>query len=734
MMKKSRQLKLIIAITFTILAMITFYKGASVTKQQMLYDKSNGEIVVVFHEELTDSSINSFMEKYKPYANIDKLIGDYALISVNEASNYETVLRSLKEDALVNTAQANSRVRIMSSTNDPYSDTQWYIDNSGQYITISKGLKRKVSSYEDVDMDVSEAWDYMAQTKAATKEVVIAVIDTGIDYKHPELADHMWINEGEIPGDNIDNDNNGYVDDIYGWDFYNNDATICHYNSNDKASDKDNDNHGTHVAGVIAALANNKLGIAGIASNVNVKIMSLKINGGSKGEGNLNSAIEAIKYATMMGADICNLSWGTDVYLEGLEEIMRESNMLFVTAAGNTGDDNDINPVYPASFTMDNLISVTFVDSNGMLTGLSNYGLDSVDLAAPGTDIYSTIVGGYGNMSGSSMAAPQVSAVAAMLYAQKDHLYAANVKDIITLNIKELEGLENYMIHGGIPSAYKAVVATDLLIQDKSAPVLTLSSSFDKAQMTVSVKVKDSGDSQVRVVKWIYGSKTIEDFKKGMNGTTVKNGKVNLSKAGKYTFYAVDYAGNETAKVYDVKEDKEAPKIVTTFTVSSNYKTRTVTVLASDKQSGVKRVKYMEGVKRAEDFLPAKAGITVTVKDGKGTFKVKKDGVYTIFAADNRGNITARPIIVKTVKITEFKFLSEDITIEVEGIFQLRSYVKPTAYTDKITYTSSNEKVAIVSSTGKITAISKGTVYITAKTASGLSSKCKVKVIPKKKE
>jgi subtilisin family serine protease len=128
--------------------------------------------------------------------------------------------------------------------------------------------------------------------------------------------------------------------------------------------------------------------------------MSLKINGGPKGTGNLASAVEAVKYATRMGADICNLSWGTSSYTASLEQVMKESDMLFIAAAGNTGDDNNNAPVYPASLKLDNLISVTFVDSAGELTGLSNYGSNTVDLAAPGEDILSTIVGNYSSMSG----------------------------------------------------------------------------------------------------------------------------------------------------------------------------------------------------------------------------------------------------------------------------------------------------------------------------------------------
>lgn len=651
-------------------------------------------------------------------------------------------LREFKEtggqsgETQIKLAETDKSIRIMSTTNDPFFDTQWYIENSGTYSNLSEVMKLDKESTKDIDMDVSEAWDSMQEAGLKKREVVVAVIDTGVDYLHPDLVGNMWVNTGEIPGDNIDNDNNGYVDDVNGWDFYNDDSTVCHYLYSKRsklnlALPMDNDNHGTHVAGIIAAVADNNIGIAGVASNISIKIMPLKINGGEKGDGSIADAIEAIKYATMMGADICNLSWGTTQYDAGLEEAIKESGMLFVAAAGNSGADNDGNPMYPASLDLDNLISVTFIDADGDLTGYSNYGRSSVDVAAPGDDIYSTIVGTYDTMSGSSMAAPQVSAVAALLYACNDHLYASNVKDIITGNLKELDNLKNVTAYGGIPDAYKAIMASGSLVQDKKAPELSFETIFDEDEMTVPVHVKDAGDSGIRVIKWIYGKKTAADFMHGVNGTTVVNNQVNLSKAGTYTFYAADNAGNETAVTYKVEEDKTAPKIMTTFKVASNYKTRTVKVSVTDDQSGIKRVKFMPGIMRAEDFLPAGSGTEIEIKDGKGLFKVKKDGVYTIFAADNRGNVIVRPILIKTVKATEFKFVNSEKTMETGDQFNLRIYIRPTGSTDAISYSSSDEKVAVVSSTGKVTALEEGEVYITAKTASGLTATCLITVQPK---
>lgn len=627
----------------------------------------------------------------------------------------------------------SSKLSSFGVSKDQYSDTQWYINNAGKYTKLTKLAAQEITSTPDVDMDVAEAWQAMANAGLKKKEVVIAIIDTGVDYQHPELADHMWINQGEIPGDNIDNDNNGYVDDVYGWDFYNNDSTVCHYVYSDLyqknlADPNDNDNHGTHVAGAIAAAMNNEIGIAGIASNIDIKIMSLKINGGKNGTGDMANAVKAIQYASMMGADICNLSWGSNQdYLE-LEAAMKESGMLFVAAAGNEGANIDDVPLYPASLELDNLISVTYIDADGDLTGYSNFGKKSVDIAAPGEDIFSTIVGSYSNASGSSMAAPQVSAVAALLYAYGDNLYASNVKDIILGNLKPISGLKDVTKYGGIPSAYKAILAAGSLQQDTQAPTLAFTTQYNQGDMTVLVDAADEGGSNLRVVKWMIGEKELKDFKKGTAGTTVVNHQVDFTKAGYYTFYAADYAGNEVSQVYEVTADTAPPKLSATFTVAPDYKSRTVTVKAGDSESGLKRVKYMEGTRTAEEFLPADAGTELKVTGDKGTFTTKKDGIYTIFAVDYRGNMTVKKIAVKTVKATGIKLNYKSKTLKLGDAFILRPVITPSGSTDLITYLSSNKKVAVVSPTGKVTALRTGKAYITARTASGLTVKCLITV------
>lgn len=303
-----------------------------------------------------------------------------------------------------------------------------------------------------VDINILPAWDIYNAT-ANKRQVIVAVIDTGIDNTHPELADAIWINPGEIPGDGIDNDGNGYVDDIYGWNFYhNNNQTYVGFE----------DSHGTHAAGTIAA---NKgaLGIVGITDNSYVKIMSLKALGSYRGSGTVEDVVEAIHYAETNGASICNLSFGTTIYDARLEEAISNSSMLFIVAAGNgdsagRGYSTDDSPIYPSAFASDNIISVANLLFDGGLSGSSNYGPASVDIAAPGSYVLSTVPGGlYSFMSGTSMAAPMVTGAAAMIYSRRPDIGLGEVRQIILNSARKMDGLNGKVATGGMLDVYAAL-------------------------------------------------------------------------------------------------------------------------------------------------------------------------------------------------------------------------------------------------------------------------------------
>lgn len=258
----------------------------------------------------------------------------------------------------------------------------------------------------DVDIDAPEAWDI----RSSALGITVAVIDTGIRYTHQDLAANAWTNPGETPGDRIDNDGNGYVDDVRGIDAYNRDGDPM-----------DDQGHGTHCAGTIGATGNNGIGLTGVAWGV--RLMALKFLS-STGSGTDSDAVICIDYARLKGAKILSCSWGgggAGASLQAAIERARTAGILMVAAAGNETNNNDLNPSYPASYPHDNIVSVASTTSTDALSSFSNYGATSVDLGAPGSSIYSTVSSSdtaYATYSGTSMATPHVSGALALLAAR----------------------------------------------------------------------------------------------------------------------------------------------------------------------------------------------------------------------------------------------------------------------------------------------------------------------------
>lgn len=289
---------------------------------------------------------------------------------------------------------------------------------------------------------------YTIHGTSNTKTIIVAVVDTGIDYNHEDLKDVLWVNEKEIPGNGIDDDNNGYVDDVYGIN-----TLVRDSEGRATGNNKDTHSHGTHVAGTIGAKQNNGIGIAGIASNV--KMMGIRTVPNSSDETDIDVA-ESFIYAAKNGAKIINCSFGksknegNNLIPETLKYIEDNYGVLVIAAAGNDSSDIDRRPTYPASHKANNLLIVASTTKSGSLSYFSNYGKINVDVAAPGSDVYSTTPGNkYASMSGTSMASPTTAGVAAEILSHYPNLSPTELKKVLMDSVTGSTRFSDKMVSGG---------------------------------------------------------------------------------------------------------------------------------------------------------------------------------------------------------------------------------------------------------------------------------------------
>ena len=314
-----------------------------------------------------------------------KSVSGLQVVKLPSGKELESAIAAYTADPAVLYAEPDYTVRIEGIPNDSSFNQLWGMNNTGQ-----------TGGTPDADINAPEAWDITT----GSADVVLAVIDTGIDYTHPDLAANAWSNPNEIAGNFIDDDGNGYVDDIHGIDTINNDSDPM-----------DDNNHGTHVSGTIGATGNNALGVTGV--NWNVQIAGCKFLS-AIGAGSTADAIECLDYIWDLkvnrGINIVasNNSWGGGSYSQALYDAIAQqmnAGILFVAAVGSSGSDNDVTPNFPSSYNLSNVIAVTATTHNDDKAGDSNLGSRTVDVGAPGENILSTILGrAYASFSGVSMA------------------------------------------------------------------------------------------------------------------------------------------------------------------------------------------------------------------------------------------------------------------------------------------------------------------------------------------
>ncbi|MFQ3573645.1 MAG: S8 family serine peptidase [Thermodesulfovibrionales bacterium] len=369
--------------------------------------------------------------------------GTIQLVSLKEDADIKSAIESYMSDPDVEYAEPNYKRYIRATIpNDTYFSQQWGLWNTGAFAGGTAGA----------DIKAPLAWDY----SKGNNSLIVAVLDTGVDYNHEDLYGKIWINTGEICTDGIDNDGNGFVDDCYGWDFRNND--------NDPMDDH---GHGTHVSGIIGAATNNSNGIAGIMWNV--RLMPLKFLG-KNGEGTTAAAVLALNYAVSNGAKIINASYGSNTFSQAeYDSILNANNngVLFIAAAGNDAANNDFTPSYPCSYGLPNIISVAASDQRDNIATFSNFGPNKVDVAAPGVYILSLIPNnGYSNKDfwpGTSMATPHVVGLAGLVMTQNE--YAAQgfsiyqIRAIVETYADQLPAFIGKIRTGGRINSYRSVTA-----------------------------------------------------------------------------------------------------------------------------------------------------------------------------------------------------------------------------------------------------------------------------------
>ena len=373
-------------------------------------DFVQGQVVVA----LVSADDKETLKAYKVEA-FDKGAG---LFIVKGVKDVNATAKELSANPKVLFAEPNFKLQANGPAfpRDPKWLDLWALKNYGQ--DSPQGAEGR----QGADIGALEAW----KLSNGSRQIVVAVIDTGIDYSHPDLRANMWMNRAEIAGlEGVDDDKNGFTDDKYGWDFVSGMRTEPYYGQLGDPDPMDDNNHGTHCAGTIGASGNNQIGIVGV--NWEVSLMALKFLD-EAGSGSTVDAYRAVKYAADNNADIISASWGgggPSKLLETAIKMAGEKGVLFVAAAGNDGENHDLSPHYPSGYKLDSVISVAATDNRDQLASFSNFGYESVHIAAPGVAIMSTLplakVGEgkepYGAFSGTSMATPHVAGAAALLLA-----------------------------------------------------------------------------------------------------------------------------------------------------------------------------------------------------------------------------------------------------------------------------------------------------------------------------
>ncbi|CAN5457179.1 hypothetical protein BH10BDE1_BH10BDE1_07700 [soil metagenome] len=384
---------------------------------------------------------------------------------LSNPAELQATIASLQADPDVEYAEPNYILRL--SPTKVGSEGSMSLDDARAQSGSTVGANSTVGAMAQTNAPIQLASAWQAETSGKSPPIV-AIIDTGLDINHPIFVDSgaVWTNPGEIAANGIDDDGNGYVDDVHGWNF-----------SANNNSPMDDDNHGTHVAGIVLGSTQDILAYP--LAPAKIRIMPLKFLD-ANGVGTTSDAVKAIYYAVNNGAKVLNNSWGGGGYSNSLVDAVGyaySKRVLFVAAAGNSSLNNDVSPTYPASYSVPGILSVAATTDSDALASYSNYGASTVHLGSPGSSIWSSLPNNsYGRASGTSMATPFVSGIAAMVIRENPQLSAYQVKEVVLSGAQQISSLQTKTVTKARLNAYNAVLASKSLVGESDQPAYVAAS------------------------------------------------------------------------------------------------------------------------------------------------------------------------------------------------------------------------------------------------------------------